>query len=124
MRFVAFWHEVTGHDPQWLSFDSKVVPYAELSRINQRGLPFVTIRRRGVAVIRRWRALPLRAWQHAVIDPPKRPHQRIRFVEERVRLPGYEGTIRQLAVDGLGREQPPWFLSNHLEETARSLSVR
>ena len=124
MRFVAFWHEVTGHDPQWLYFDSKVVPYAELSRINQRGIPFVTIRRRGAAVIRRLRALPLRAWQHAVIDTPKRCHQRIRFVEERVRLPGYEGTIRQLAVDGLGREQPTLFLSNHLEETARSLIVR
>src|SRR5512135_200252 len=103
MRFVAFWHEITGADPKWLYFDSKVIPYAELSRINQRGIPFVTIRRRGAAVIRRLRALPLRAWQHAVIDTPKRCHQRIRFVEERVRLPGYEGTIRQLAVDGLGR---------------------
>lgn len=26
MRFVEFWHEVTGHDPQWLYFDSKLVP--------------------------------------------------------------------------------------------------
>jgi hypothetical protein len=70
------------------------------------------------------RALPLRAWQHAVIDTPKRCHQRIRFVDERVRLPGYDGTIRHLAVDGLGREQPTLFLSNPLEETARSLIVR
>jgi hypothetical protein len=124
MRFVAFWQEVTGHDPQWLYFDSKVVPYAELSRINQRGIHFVTIRRRGAAVIRRLRALPLGAWQHAVIDTPKRCHQRIRFVDERVQLPGYEGTIRQLAADGLGREQPTLFLSNDLEETARSLIVR
>jgi hypothetical protein len=124
MRFVEFWHEVTGHDPQWLYFDSKVVPYPELSRLNQRGIHFVTIRRRGAAVIRRLRALPLRAWQHAVIDTPKRCHQRIRFVDERVRLPGYDGVIRQLAVDGLGREQPTLFLSNNLEETARALIVR
>jgi hypothetical protein len=124
MRFVAFWQEVTGRDPQWLYFDSKVVPYPELSRINQRGIHFVTIRRRGAAVIRRLRALPLRAWQHAVIDTPNRCHQRIRFVDEKVRLPGYEGPIRQLAVDGLGREQPTLFLSNHLEETARSLIIR
>jgi hypothetical protein len=26
MRFVEFWHAVTGHDPQWLYFDSKLVP--------------------------------------------------------------------------------------------------
>jgi hypothetical protein len=41
MRFVECWHEVTGHDPQWLDFDSKLVPYSELSRLNQRGLRFV-----------------------------------------------------------------------------------
>lgn len=124
MRFVEFWHQITGHDPQWLYFDSKVVPYPELSRVNQRGIHFVTIRRRGTAVIRRLRALPPQAWQNAVIDTPKRCHQRIRFVDEAIRLTGYEGMIRQLAVDGLGREQPTLFLSNEWDETARSLIIR
>jgi hypothetical protein len=124
MRFVEFWHDITGHDPQWLYFDSKVVPYPELSRVNQRGIHFVTIRRRGAAVLRRLHALPAGAWRRAVIDTPRRRHQRIRFVDEVIRLPGYEGSIRQLAVDGLGREQPTLFLTNHLEETARSLIIR
>jgi hypothetical protein len=124
MRFVEFWHGLTGHDPQWLYFDSKVVPYPELSRINQRGIHFVTIRRRGAAVVRRLRRLSPQAWQRAVIDTPKRCHQGIRFVDETIRLPGYDGAIRQLAVDGLGREQPTLFLSNNLAETARSLIIR
>jgi hypothetical protein len=124
MRFVEFWHQVAGHDPLWLLFDSKVVPYSELARVNQRGIHFVTIRRRGAAVIRRLRALPPQAWQRAVIDTPKRRHQRVRFVDESIRLPDYEGAIRQLAVDGLGREQPTLFLSNNLEETARALIIR
>jgi hypothetical protein len=124
MRFVEFWQGITGHDPQWLYFDSKVVPYPELSRVNQRGISFVTIRRRGAAVVRRLRHLSPQAWQSAVIDTPKRCHQRIRFVDETIRLPGYEGTIRQLAVDGLGREQPTLFLSNNVAETARSLIIR
>jgi hypothetical protein len=29
MRFVDFWHDLTGHDPQWLYFDSKGAPYSE-----------------------------------------------------------------------------------------------
>jgi hypothetical protein len=124
MRFVEFWHQVAGHDPLWLIFDSKVVPYSELSRVNRRGIHFVTIRRRGAAVIRRLRGLPPQAWQRAVIDTPRRRHQRIRFVDERIRLTDYEGAIRQLAVDGLGREQPTLFLSNDLEETARALVIR
>lgn len=56
MRFVEFWHALTGTDPQWLYFDSKLTSYEELSRLNQRQLSFVTIRRRGAAVVRRLRA--------------------------------------------------------------------
>ncbi len=124
MRFVEFWHEVSGQDPRWLYFDSKVAPYAELNRVNQRGLRFITIRRRGAAVIRRLQALPADAWQRAVIDIPKRRHKHIRFVEEIIRLSDYDATIRQVAVTGLGREQPTLLLSNDFDETARSLVVR
>jgi hypothetical protein len=124
MRFVEFWHTLTGHDPQWLYFDSKAVPYPELSRINRRGIWFVTIRRRGVRLLRRLAALPAHAWHRAVIDIPKRRHQNIRFVDETVELPGYEGSIRQLAVTGLGRDQPTLFLSNNREESARNLIKR
>jgi hypothetical protein len=124
MRFVEFWQGLTGHDPEWLYFDSKVVPYPELSGVNRRGIHFVTIRRRGAAVIRRLRRLPPQAWQRALIDTPKRCHQHVRFVDEMIRLPGYEGEIRQLAVDGLGREQPTLFVSNNLAETARCLIIR
>jgi hypothetical protein len=107
MRFVEFWQGLTGHDPEWLYFDSKVVPSPELSGVNRRGINFVTIRRRGAAVIRRLRRLPPQAWQRALIDTPKRCHQHVRFVDEMIRLPGYEGEIRQLAVDGLDGSNPP-----------------
>jgi hypothetical protein len=124
MRFVEFWHELTGSDPTWLYIDSKVMTYPELSALNQRGINFVTIRRRGVAILRRLGQLPASVWQRAVIDTPKRCHQHIRYVDERVRLPGYEGEIRQLAVTGLGREEATLFLSNNLQQTARNLIVR
>jgi hypothetical protein len=124
MRFVEFWHAITGQDPRWLYFDSKVVPYPELSRIGRRGIHFVTIRKRGAAVIRRLRVLPSSAWRGAVIDTPKRCHQHVRYIDEQIKLPGYEDPIRQLAVDGLGRDRPTLFLSNNLSETARSLIIR
>jgi hypothetical protein len=124
MRFVEFWQELTGSDPHWLYIDSKVMAYPELARLNQRGVWFITIRRRGAAIVRRLRALPSGAWQKAVIDTPKRCHTHIRYLDERLRLPGYQGEVRQLAVDGLGREEPTLFLSNNFEETARGLVVR
>jgi hypothetical protein len=124
LRFVEFWHELTGSDPAWLYFDSNVTTYPELCRLNQRGIWFVTIRRRGAAVVRRLRQLPASAWQKAVIDTPKRCHQHIRYLEERTRLPGYAGEVRQVAVDGLGKEQPRLLLSNNTAETARNLVIR
>lgn len=124
MRFVEFWHELTGSYPQWLYIDSRVLTYSELSELNRRDIWFVTIRRRGAAVLRRLRQLPASAWKKAVIDIPKRCHQDIRYRDERIELPGYEGEIRQLAVTGLGREQPTLFLSNQEEETARNLIIR
>ena len=124
MRFVEFWHEVSGQDPSWLYFDSKVAEYAELNRLNDRDIRFITIRRRGAAVIRRLQGLPASAWRRAVIDIPKRRHKHIRFVEETIGLRDYAAAIRQIAVDGLGREQPTLLLSNDFDETPRSLIIR
>jgi hypothetical protein len=101
-RFVEFWHGITSADPEWLYFDSKVAPYPELSKLNQRGLWFITIRRRGAAILRRLQALPANKWQQAVLDTPPHRHQRIQYFDETVLLPGYVGTIRQVAVTGLG----------------------
>lgn len=124
LRFVDFWHELTGQNPAWLYFDSKVVPYTELSRLNQRQVNFVTIRRRGASLLRQLEALPATDWKSAVIDIPKRRHQNIRFVDQTVRLRDYQGSVRQLAVKGLGRERCTLFLSNNLTETGRNLITR
>ena len=124
LRFIDFWQTTTGTDPEWLYFDSKLTDYVELSRVNQRGIHFITIRRRGAAILRRLERLPASAWSKAVIDTPQRCHQTIRYLDETVRLRGYEGPIRQIAVTGLGRAKATLFLANHLEETPRALVIR
>ena len=124
MRFVEFWHGVAGSDPKWLYFDSKVVDYPELSRVNHRNIFFVTIRRRGTAILRDLDRQPASAWKAAVIDIPKRCHTHVRHIETTVRLRGYDGALRQIAVAGLGRERPTLLLSNNFEETPRELIIR
>ncbi len=121
LRFVEFWHDLTGHDPEWLYFDSKLTTYAELSRLNQRGVHFVTIRRRGASLVRKLLARPPGDWTGAVIDIPKRRQKHVRYLEQPVRLPDYEGPVRQIAVTGLGREAPTLFLTNHFEARPRDV---
>lgn len=97
------------------------MPYSELSWLTEQKIWFATIRRRGSAVLRRLASLADSAWQPAVIDIPKRRHQHIEYVDERVRLENYTGEARQVAVRGLGRESPTLFLSNHLDISPREL---
>jgi hypothetical protein len=123
MKFVEFWHDLTGKDPQWLYFDSKLTSYEELSRLNARSIYFVTIRRRGSSIVRRLEAVTNRDWHTATIDIPKRRHKKIWYLDERVSLKGYEGEIRQISVKGLGREHPTLFLSNHFERSPREMIV-
>jgi hypothetical protein len=124
MRFVEFWHDLIDHDPQWLYFDSKVVPYAELAKVNQRKIWFVTIRRRGAAILRRLNAVPASAWRRAVIDIPKRRHKNIRYLDQTVKIRGYEGMLRQVVVAGLGHDEPTLCLSNNFQASARELITR
>jgi len=124
MRFVKFWHDLTNHDPQWLYFDSKVVPYAELAKLSQRQIWFVTIRRRGAAILRHLNAAPASAWHRTVIDIPKRRHKNIRYLDEIVKIRGYPDSLRQLAVAELGRDEPTLCLSNNFQAKARELITR
>jgi hypothetical protein len=121
LRFVDFWREVMGQNPQWLYFDSRLTTYAELSRLTEMKVWFVTIRRRGSSILRRLKSLPKESWQPAVIDIPKRRHKQIRYVDERITLRDYDGEARQIAVQGLGRERPTLFLTNNFETSPRKL---
>ena len=78
--------EVAGHETpaaaEWLYFDSKRTTYAELSRLNERGIWFVTLRRRGANLLRQLEKHPSTDWTGAVIDIPKRRQKRIRDLDE------------------------------------------
>jgi len=122
LRFIDFWRKLMGKNPQWLYFDSKLTTYEELSQITQKkDVSFVTIRRRGSNILKRLENMPKSAWHDAVIDIPRRRHQRIGYIDESIKLPGYDGEIRQIAVTGLGRKHPTLFLTNNFSSTVRDL---
>jgi hypothetical protein len=121
LRFVDYWKDLTGRNPEWLYFDSKLTTYAELSELNARKVYFVTIRRRGPALLKRLEQTPKSDWKTATIDIPKRRNKRIQYLDENIRLDDYEGTLRQIATTGLGRQQPTLFLTNHPAALPRAM---
>ena len=85
--------------------------YAGLNQLNRRQVGFITIRRRGPSLLARVSQLPADRWRHCQITQAKGKRRQVEYVEEWVKLDGYEGTVRQLIVTGLGHESPTFFLT-------------
>jgi hypothetical protein len=123
VRFADHWHTQTGHYPARLLFDSRVTTYEQLHELEQRHIGFITIRRRGSGMLRRLDKLPDDSWQSAQVLQAKGQKRMIRYVDEQTRLGGYQGSVRQIVVRGLGREEPTFFLTNDrpARQTAREV---
>lgn len=122
-RFAEYWKEQTGQYPARLLFDSRATTYAGLNMLNRAHVGFITIRRRGVAMLARVQRLAASSWQTCQITQAKGKRRQVRYVDEMVPLDGYEGPVRQLIVTGLGHESPTFFLSNDRpkRQTAREV---
>jgi transposase len=111
-KFAEYWKEQTGRYPARLLFDSRATTYAGLSQLTQRQVGFITIRRRGSGMLARVGRLPADRWQSCQITQAKGKRRQVAYVDESIKLDGYEGDVRQLIVTGLGHESPSFFLTN------------
>jgi transposase len=111
-KFADYWKEQTGHYPARLLFDSRATTYAGLSQLTRRQVGFITIRRRGSALLARAGRLPADRWRGCQITQAKGRRRQVKYVDEAIELDGYEGPVRQLVVTGLGHESPTFFLTN------------
>jgi hypothetical protein len=112
VKFADYGKEQTRYYPARLLFDSRATTYPGLSQLTRRKVGFITIRRRGSGMLARAQRLPAENRQHCQITQAKGRRRQVRYVDESVRLEGYEGPVRQLIVTGLGHESPTFFLTN------------
>jgi hypothetical protein len=122
-KFADYWKEQTGQYPARLLFDSRATTYAGLSQLTRRRVGFITIRRRGSALLARVDRLPAGSWKGCQIAQAKGRRRQVKYVDEAIELDGYEGPVRQLIVTGLGHESPTFFLTNDYPraQTAREV---
>jgi hypothetical protein len=113
LRFVDFWQQHTGQLPGELVFDSRLTTYAFLDRLNQRGIKFITLRRRTRPLLRSIWSHPDSAWRRITLPALTRLFRTPRVLDERVCLKGYQGEVRQVTVMDLGHEEPTIILTNN-----------
>jgi hypothetical protein len=124
LRFVEFWQEKTGHLPTELIFDSRLTSYANLSRLNQQGIAFMTLRRRSRKLLEEIYATPPSAWRRIQLESVGRIYKTPRILDRRITLPGYKGPLRQLSIMDLGHEEPTLLLTNQLQRAPSKLIER
>jgi len=129
--FVKFWKKRTGQLPEELIFDSKLTTYANLDWLNgpskghfQHGINFITLRRRGPALVHELQSRPRSAWRQIELKGVSRAYKKPHILDERVSLPDYSCPIRQIAITGLGHEEPTLLLTNQLRRSAPLLIER
>ena len=124
LQFVAYWKQRTGQLPAELIFDSRLTTYTNLNRLNQKGIDFITLRRRSQKMLKTIEQIPISAWRRVALQNVSQAYRRPRVLDEQVHLRDYEGPIRQLTIADLGHEEPTLLLTNQLRRNASTLIER
>jgi transposase len=121
IEFCRFYEKTHGELPKLLVFDSKLTTQEHLAELDEMGVGFITLRQRSPKLIAALQALPASAWTKTRLDRAGK-HKTASYHEQQVTL--QSRTFRQLAVRGLGREQPTLILTNREDMTAKQLIER
>src|ERR1039458_6749136 len=114
MGFVEYWKQRTGPLPEELVFDSKLTTYRNLSRLNELGIPFITLRRRDPKMLQEIRTQPASASRRIELQSISRAYRTPRILDQTITLRDYDGPIRQITVTDLGHEEPTIVVTNQI----------
>jgi hypothetical protein len=124
LQFVKFWKKRTGDLPEELIFDSKLTTHANLSRLNEQNIDFITLRRRSRKLLAEIAATAPSAWRRIELEGVSRQYKTPRILDGEITLSGYKGPLRQLTILDLGHEEPTLLLTNQRTRSAAKLIGR
>jgi Transposase DDE domain group 1 len=113
LTFADHWKTVTGTQPALLVMDSKVTTQTQLGELTERGIGFITLRARTPKLTAHLHTLPTSAWTKLTVARAGGRTRRVGVIEDpTAKLSTYPGTLRQLAVAGLGHHEPTILITN------------
>jgi hypothetical protein len=122
IAFADHWKAVTGSDPALLIFDSKLTTQAVLAELDDRQIGFITLRARHPGITKGLAALPATAWTSMTLGRAGGKTRRVKVRDDpAATLSAYPRPIRQLAVTGLGHDQPTLLITNRPQLPARQV---
>jgi len=113
LSFLKYWQGIQRRIEPTFVFDSRFTTYANLSALNQKGIKFITLRRRGKKLVQS--VDKLGPWKRINIPHAKRKFPNPLVHESHIEIKDYEGFLRQLVMRGNGHEKPVFLISNDFD---------
>lgn len=111
-----------GSQLRYLVFDSRFTTYAQLARLDREDIRFVTVRRRGQALVEKARALPKDSLR-SVRVPTAKGTRLVSAHEETVPLRGF-GEIRQITILRGSQRRPVLLITNDFDSSLSAILRR
>ena len=121
IAFCRFYERTHGQLPKLLVFDQKLTTQGHLAELDELGVGFITLRQHSPKLIETLEALDTASWTKTRLDRSGK-HKTATYHEDPVTIKGR--TFRQLAVQGLGRDQVTLILTNQHQLTPKQLIER
>jgi len=119
LEYLDFYKRDGADSLRYLVFDSKFTNYENLSKLDDQGVNFITIRRRGKNLVESAKNKP---FKNIRIETSGLKKRALKVVDERITLKGYidfktgkRKEIRQIIITGNGKIKPGFVILNDFE---------
>ena len=118
LEFLDFYKSGTSrklNKLRYIVFDSKFTNYRNLKRLDDDGVKFITIRRRGKNIIKRLENIPAKERKTIRVEMAGNKKRTLKVLDEIINLKGYDGDIRQISITGHGKIKPAIIITNDFD---------
>jgi len=119
LEFLDFYRsgDKSNNSLRYLVFDSKFTNYENLAKLDDQGIKFITIRRRGKNIIESINNIPASSWKKTRIPCSGNKKRTLNIHAENIVLKGYDRELRQIAITGHGKIKPALIITNDFDES-------
>jgi len=114
LEFLDFYHtnKQTDNNLKYLVFDSKFTTYQNLSKLNENGVKFVTIRRRSKTLVDHIQGIDSQRWKKITVKRANGKGRTVTACEENSLIKDYDGSIRQIYIKDNAKTKPAIIITN------------
>ena len=121
LEFLDFYKDSGGEELKYLVFDSKFTTYQNLANLDDAGIKFLTIRRRGKKIVERINAIPDSEKRKVRVPAGDGQKRLLNVLDEIVFLKDYGDTIRQISISGSRKVKPALIITNDFDLSVKEV---